>query len=96
MSARTTRAPHGALPHTARFQAQHLLKEYAVLSAVEVDVTEDLWTRVETSEGLHEHGFVRRAPEKSLARVRMLREQPPEVVSGFTGLTVLKTTQSGT
>jgi urate oxidase len=77
--------------------ARHLLSEYPVLTAVEVEVTEDLWRRVVGADGPHEHGFVREAPERAYTCVRVTRESPhkPEVVSGLTGLTVLKTTQSG-
>lgn len=77
--------------------ATHLLNEYPILTAVEVDVTEDLWKRHVTPEGPHEHGFIKHAPERSVARVRLARDAPdaPEVVSLVTGLTVLKTTQSG-
>ena len=77
--------------------ARHLLHEYPVLTAVEVLVTEDLWQRVIAQGERHEHGFVREAPERATAHVRVTRESPekPEVVSGLSGLTVLKTTQSG-
>lgn len=77
--------------------AKHLLNEYPTLTAVEVDVKEDLWRRVETKGVLHEHGFVRDAPEKATAKVRLTRDAPnkPQVKSGITSLTVLKTTQSG-
>jgi len=77
--------------------ASHLLREYPMLTAVEVVVQEDLWARVQAPGGSHEHGFVRTAPEKAVAKVRVRREEPdkPIVTSGITGLTVLKTTQSG-
>jgi len=78
--------------------ARHMMREYPMLSAVEVEIQEDLWDRAITPDGEpHEHGFVKRGPERSTARVRLTREEPdaPEVVSGFTGLTVLKTTKSG-
>ena len=78
--------------------ARHLLKEYPVLTAVEVDIKEDLWRRHTTPCGKeHEHGFVREAPERATANVRLTREEPtkPRVKSGLAGLTVLKTTQSG-
>lgn len=78
--------------------AKHLLSEYPMLEAVEVDVTESLWRRVLDSTGMeHDHGFVREAPEKATAFVRMTRANPnaPIVTSGLNGLTVLKTTQSG-
>ena len=76
---------------------KQLLHEYPVLSAVEVEVTESVWERVTSAGGVaHDHGFIKR-PEKALAQVRLTRDAPdrPEVVSGLTGLTVLKTTQSG-
>jgi len=77
--------------------ARHFIKEYPMLSAVEVEVTEDLWQRITQADGPHSHGFVRQSPEKASARVRITRsrQDTPEVVSGITGLTVLKTTQSG-
>lgn len=78
--------------------AQHLLREYPMLTAVEVDVKEDLWRRHTTPCGKgHEHGFVREGPEVATAEIRVTREAPnrPRVISGFSGLTVLKTTQSG-
>ena len=77
---------------------RHLLFEYPLLSAVEVDVTESLWQRATTAAGEpHDHGFVRVSPECALATVRLTRAAPdsPEVTSGLSGLTVLKTTQSG-
>ena len=77
--------------------AHHLLHEYPVLSAVEVEVTSTLWDRVNQSGEQHDHGFVKRGPERALARVRLTRDAPegPQVVSSIEGLTVLKTTQSG-
>jgi len=74
------------------------LSEYPMLTAVDVDVSEDMWRRTATAAGEpHEHGFVREAPERATASVRLTREAPnsPEVRSGLVGLTVLKTTQSG-
>ena len=78
--------------------AQHLLTEYPILTAVEVDVTEELWRRYQSTTGEpHEHGYLREAPEKAYAKIRLTREDMahPSVTSGLTGLTVLKTTQSG-
>jgi len=78
--------------------ATHLLKEYTMVDAVEVEVVEDLWRRRQTETGAtHDHGFVREGPEQATAFVRLTREQmdAPEVRSGLQGLTVLKTTQSG-
>jgi len=76
---------------------RHLLNEYPVLSAVEVDVHETIWQRVANGNELHEHGFTKVSPEKNTARVRLTRDKilKPIVVSGVAGLTVLKTTQSG-
>ena len=78
--------------------ASHLMSEYPMLDAVEVEVTEDLWRRTACAGGgEHDHGFVREGPEQATAFVRVTREQldKPEVRSGLQGLTVLKTTQSG-
>ena len=70
----------------------------SMLTSTSAPGQEDLWRRHVTSTGQpHEHGFVREAPEVATATVRVTREAPdrPEVLSGFRGLTVLKTTQSG-
>ena len=77
--------------------ARHLLAEYPNLSSVEVDVAEDLWKRHSGSDGPHAHGFIKYAPERAHAQVRLARDtiDKPEVTSSLTGLTVLKTTQSG-
>ena len=77
--------------------ARHFLSEYPMLTAVEIDVSEDLWERTTVDGQAHEHGFVRTAPEKATAFVRITREDPddPEIRSGISGLVVLKTTQSG-
>ncbi|KAL1526628.1 hypothetical protein AB1Y20_015332 [Prymnesium parvum] len=76
---------------------RHLLHEYPMLSAVEVDVNETIWQRVMNDGVPHEHGFTKVTPEVNTARVRLTRDEKdqPVVVSGVKGLTVLKTTQSG-
>merc|ERR1719491_2930533 len=45
----------------------------------------------------HQHGFVRASPAYAVANVKLSRDRRwyPEVTSGFRGMTILKTTQSG-
>ena len=58
----------------------HLLNEYPLLSAVEVDVTESLWQRATTAAGEpHDHGFV------GVARVRAGDRVADARRAGFAG-----------
>ena len=75
--------------------AEHLLKEYPILSAVEVDVSQAPWSRVVVDGAEHEHGFVRGSNERAEAKVRLERGGPPQVVSAIEEMTIIKTTQSG-
>jgi urate oxidase len=75
--------------------AEHLLREYPILSAVEVDVAQAPWSRVVVDGAEHDHGFVRGSNERAEAKVRLERGGSPQVVSTIEDMTVLKTTQSG-
>jgi urate oxidase len=75
--------------------AEHLLKEYPILSAVEVDVSQAPWSRVVIEDKEHEHGFVRGSNERAEAKVRLERGGVPQVVSTIEEMTIIKTTQSG-
>ncbi|KAJ1445641.1 hypothetical protein M885DRAFT_410041, partial [Pelagophyceae sp. CCMP2097] len=72
--------------------ADHLIREYAVLDRVEVEVKEVLWQRHDG----HAHAFIQTAPERNVAYVALDRgDKAPKVTSEISGMTVLKTTQSG-
>lgn len=75
--------------------AEHLLKEYPILSAVEIDVSQAPWSRVTVNGAEHDHGFVRRSNERAEAKVRQERGGLPRVVSTIEDMTIIKTTQSG-
>lgn len=81
--------------------ASHFLKEYPILTAVEVDVQQAPWVRASTTRPQeHDHAFVKGAAEKDIATVSIGRTPcgcvgQPVVVSSLEGMTVLKTTQSG-
>jgi urate oxidase len=77
--------------------ARHFLKEYAILSAVEIDVSETSWVRASIDGVEHEHAFVKGSAERGTATVRLMRDAPeaPEVRSHVKSMVVLKTTQSG-
>ena len=75
--------------------AEHLLREYPILSAVEVDVSRAPWSRVVMDGAEHEHGFTKGSGEHAEAKVRLERGGTPEVVSSIEDMTILKTTQSG-
>jgi len=67
-----------------------------MLSGTQIVVEETLWQRSVDSAGQpHNHAFVKVAPEKNVAVVRMARDSPTCVTSSIAGMTVLKTTQSG-
>mmetsp|Transcript_26478 Transcript_26478/g.85619 ORF Transcript_26478/g.85619 Transcript_26478/m.85619 type:complete len:272 (+) Transcript_26478:125-940(+) len=69
--------------------AKHFLREYDMLTKVEVEVEEASWTRH------HEHAWLRTSPAKDAAVVTLSRDAPAEVKSQIRGLTFIKTTQSG-
>ena len=73
---------------------QHLLNEYPMLEAVEVEANQVLWQRVSEE---HPHGFVKNSPETAAAVVRLERgsNQLPVITSYIRQMTVLKTTLSG-
>lgn len=80
--------------------ATHFLKEYPILTSVEVDVAEAPWHRATVSGEAHDHAFVLGSNETAFAEVAMHRAKDgsigkPTVTSSIQGMTILKTTQSG-
>ncbi|MGH8969388.1 MAG: factor-independent urate hydroxylase [Actinomycetes bacterium] len=63
-------------------------------SAATVTLREHGWSRAQVEEGPHPYAFVAGSAECATAEVTTRRGVDPEVVSGLTGLTVLKTTGS--
>lgn len=76
--------------------ASHFLAKYPMLTGAQIIVEETLWQRSVDSTGQpHNHAFVKVAPEKNMAVVRMSRNSPTTVTSSIVGMTILKTTASG-
>ena len=74
---------------------QRLLTAAPAATASRVQVLEYAWERVEVGGVGHDHTFVRRGGEEvRTAVVVRERDTQPTVVSGFTGLVVMKTTGS--
>uniref|UniRef100_A0A7S3NR90 Uricase n=1 Tax=Aureoumbra lagunensis TaxID=44058 RepID=A0A7S3NR90_9STRA len=75
--------------------AEHFIREYPILTKVEVEVEEAGWKRY-SSDGIeHNHSFLRVAPERDAAVITLIRNQAPVIVSQLRGMTFIKTTQSG-
>lgn len=76
--------------------AQHFLKNYSMLTAVQIEVEETLWERYVVDGVEHNHAFIKTSPERNCVRVRACRgEEQPELTCSIQDMTVLKTTQSG-
>lgn len=85
--------------------SHHFLSEYpSLVNKITVDITKDDWQRIVAPDSQgnivpHKHTFRRFGPKKSFAKV--IAEKRPNTVatysiqSGFRGLEILKTTQSG-
>jgi len=79
----------------------HFLKEYPMLTGVEVDIRMTKWSRTVVNGEEHNHGFIKQSPELDSANVTMWRSKdgegldPPKVISYIKKMTVLKTTNSG-
>lgn len=74
--------------------AQHFAAAYDWLSGARVRIEEYGWDRVTIDGSAHDHAFVRRGGEVRTTAVTV-HGGDSHVVSGLSGLVVLKTTQSG-
>lgn len=74
--------------------AQYFLDRYAHVGGVEVTATETKWRRIELDGASQDHSFVLDGNGKPFVKLSATRESS-RLVSGVTGFTFLKTTQSG-
>jgi len=74
--------------------ARHFAGAYDWMTGARVEIEEYGWARIEVDGSPHDHAFTRTGPDVRTTVVTV--EGPDEyVVSGLTGLVVLKTTESG-
>ncbi|WP_046469063.1 factor-independent urate hydroxylase [Allosalinactinospora lopnorensis] len=83
----------GAIEDFALLLARHFVNGFDCVRGARQEIREYAWDRIETSDGPHDHSFVRRGGE---TRTTVVTKDGAEewVVSGFEGLTVLKSTGS--
>ncbi|WP_150242050.1 factor-independent urate hydroxylase [Nocardiopsis quinghaiensis] len=83
----------GAIEEFALRLARHFVDEHSYVHGARQEVHEYSWDRIETADGPHDHAFSRRGAETRTTVVNKdgAREW---VVSGFEGLSVLKSTGS--
>lgn len=74
--------------------AKYFLDRYDHVSGVDVTATEAKWTRIAVDGAPHDHAFVLDGNGKPFVELSATR-QASRLVSGITGFTFLKTTQSG-
>jgi urate oxidase len=73
--------------------AQHFVHAYAAVQRARVSIEEQPWARISVGGRPHPHAFEHAGSEKRLTTVTSTRDSN-WVVSGLTGLTLLKTTDS--
>ncbi|MCK0206496.1 urate oxidase [Starkeya koreensis] len=74
--------------------ASHFLDRYAHVDGVEITAAETRWRRIEVDGAGHDHSFVLDGNGKPFVKLEATR-QDRRLVSGITGFTFLKTTESG-
>src|SRR5690606_29180725 len=83
----------GAIEDFALKMARHFVDEHDYVYGARQEVEEYTWERITTSAGPHDHSFVRNGGE--VRNTVVTKDGDKEwVVSGFSGLTVLKSTGS--
>ncbi|WP_017536667.1 MULTISPECIES: factor-independent urate hydroxylase [Nocardiopsis] len=83
----------GAIEDFALKMARHFVDEHDYVHGARQEAEEYAWDRITTAQGPHDHSFVRRGGEVRTTVVT--KDGDAEwVVSGFSGLTVLKSTGS--
>lgn len=83
----------GAVEDFALRLARHFVDEHEYVHGARQEVQEYSWERIQTASGPHDHAFSRKGAETRTAVVTKTGDQE-WVVSGFEGLTVLKSTGS--
>lgn len=84
----------GEIEDYALTLARHFAEDVEPVTAARVYVEEYGWDRIEVGGRGHDHAFVRRGGEVRVATVEAEAAGSVSVVSGVTGLTVLKSTGS--
>lgn len=74
--------------------ASHFLDRYEHVDGVEITATETKWRRIEVAGAGHDHSFALDGNGKPFVTLSATREDR-RLVSGITGFTFLKTTESG-
>ncbi|MDS1271198.1 urate oxidase [Lipingzhangella sp. LS1_29] len=83
----------GAIEDFALLLAQHFVSEHDYIHGARQEIHSYGWNRIDTANGPHDHSFVRAGSETRTTVVTKDGDQE-WVVSGFDGLTVLKSTGS--
>lgn len=83
----------GAIEDFALLLARHFVDGFECVNGARQEIHEDSWDRIITATGPHDHAFVRRGGETRTTVVTRDGDQE-WVVSGISGLTVLKSTGS--
>jgi urate oxidase len=86
-------APIGEIEEFALRLAHHFVHAYAAVQRARISIEEQPWTRISVGGRPHPHAFEQAGSEKRLTTVTSTRDSH-WVVSGLTGLTLLKTTDS--
>lgn len=87
----------GEIEDLAIMLARHFMLNYSSshVTGVHVDIKEDEWERLIIDGQEHNHAFTKKHPHVRFCRLYADRRNTAQLVSGFTGLTLLKTTKSG-
>ena len=85
--------PVGAIEDFALRLGRHFVSEHRAVSRARISIAEQSWTRIAVGGNPHPHAFERAGSEQRLALVTCT-ESSEWVVSGITGLTLLKSTGS--
>ena len=74
---------------------KHFVSEYEILTGAEAVVRQVIWERAVVQGEEHEHGWIKKGPEKNVAIAKLDRGGGLNVTSKLTTLTIFKSTQSG-
>lgn len=86
-------SPVGEIEEFALRLARHFVRDYASVERARITIAEQAWARIHAGGRPHPHAFERAGTEKRLTTVTCTRASE-SVISGLTGLTLLKSTGS--
>lgn len=78
----------------AKALASHFVQNFSHITAAEVTIAESLWNRINVNGRPHDHAFLGGNIEKRTCHTKITR-QSTRLQGGISGMTVLKTSQSG-